>query len=74
MAHAPHFDTALRQARRISSTLKEKSSAEEAKEETATDNKEQGEVSTKKVSQECGGKQGRTEEPTVGGMAEDWLP
>ena len=74
LAHAPPFDTALRQARRISSTLKNKSSAEEPKEETATDNKEPAEVSTKKVSQQRGGKRRRTEEPTVGGMAEDWLP
>ena len=49
LAHAPRFDTALRQARRISSTLKKKSSAEEPNEETATDNKEPGEVSNKKV-------------------------
>ena len=46
LAHAPRFDTALRQARRISSTLKKKCSAEEPNEETATDNKEPGEVST----------------------------
>ena len=50
LAHAPPFDTALRRARRISSTLKKKSSAEEPNEETATDNKEPGEVSTKEVS------------------------
>ena len=74
LAHAPRFDTALRQAWRISSTLKKKSSAEEPNEETATDNKETGEVSTKKVAQQRGGKRRRTEEPTVGGMAEDWLP
>ena len=74
LAHAPRFDTALRQARRISSTLKKKSSTEEPNEETATDNKEPGEVNTKKVSQQCGGKRRRTDEPTVGGMAEDWLP
>ena len=73
LAHAPRFDTALRQARRISSTLKKKSSAEEPNEETATDNKEPGEVSTKKVSQQRGGKRRRTEEPTVGDMAEHWL-
>ena len=47
LAHARCFDTALRQARRISSTLKKKSSAEEPNEETATDIKEPGEVSTK---------------------------
>ena len=35
LAHAPRFDTALRQARRISSTLKKKSSAEEPNEEIA---------------------------------------
>ena len=74
LAHAPPFDTALRQARRISSTLKKKCSAEECNEETATDNKELGEVSTKKVSQQHGGKGRRTDEPTVVGMAEDWLP
>ena len=74
LGHAPRFDTALRQARRISSTLKEKSSAEEPNEETATDNKEPGGVSTKKVSQQRGGRRRRTDEPTVGGMAEDWLP
>ena len=74
LAHAPRLDTALRQARRISSTLKKKSSAEEPNEETATDNKEPGEVSTKKVSQQRGGKRRRTDEPTVGGMAGDWLP
>ena len=74
LAHAPRFDTALRQARRISSTLKRKSSAEEPNEETATDNKEPGEVSNKKVSQQRGGKRRRTDEPTVVGMAEDWLP
>ena len=73
LAHAPRFDTALRQARRISSTLKKKSSAEEPNEQTATDNKEPGEVSTNKVSQQRGGKRRRTEEPTVGDMAEDWL-
>ena len=73
-AHAPRFDTAPRQARRISSTLKKKSSAEEPHEETATDNKEPGEVSTNKVSQQRGGKRRRTDEPTVGCMAEDWLP
>ena len=74
LAHAPRFDTALRQAGRISSRLKKKSSAEEPYEATATDNKEPGEVSTKKVSQQRGGKRRRTEEPTVGGKAEDWLP
>ena len=74
LAHGPRFDTVPRQARRISSTLKKKSSAEEPNEETAMDNKEPGEVSTKKVSQQRGGKRRRTEEPTVGGMAEDWLP
>ena len=74
LAHTPRFDTALRQARRISSTLKKKSSAEEPNEETATDNKEPGKVSTKKVSQQRGGKRRRTDKPTVGGMAEDWLP
>ena len=74
LAHAPRFDTALRQARRISSTLKKKSSAEELNEETAKDNKEPGEVSTKKVSQQRGGKRRRADEPTVDGMAEDWLP
>ena len=74
LTHAPRFDTALRQARRISCTLKKKSSAEEPNEETATDNKEPGEVGTKKVSQQRGGKRRRTEEPTVGGMAADWLP
>ena len=42
LAHAPRFDTALRQARRISSTLKKKSGAEEPNGETATDNKEPG--------------------------------
>ena len=73
LAHAPRFDTALRQARRISSTLKKKSRAEEPNEETATDNKEPGEVSIKNVSQQRGGKRRRTEEPTVVGMAEDWL-
>ena len=74
LAHAPRFDTALRQARRMSSTLKKKASAKEPNEETVTDNKEPGEVSTKKVSQQRRGKRRRTEEPTVGGMAEDWLP
>ena len=74
LAHALRFDTALRQARRISSTLKKKSSAEEPNEETAMYNKEPGEVNTKKVSQQRGGKRRRTDEPTVGGMAEDWLP
>ena len=74
LAHAPCFDTALRQARRISSTLKKKSSAEKSNKETATDNREPGDVSTKKVSQQRGGKRRRTEEPTVGGMAEDLLP
>ena len=74
LAHAPSFDTALQQARRISSSLKKKSSAEEPNKEMATDNQEPGEVSTKKVSQQRGGKQRRKEEPTVGGMAEDWLP
>ena len=74
LAHAPRFDTVLRQAWQISSTLKKKSSAEEPNEETATDNKEPGEVSTKKVSQQRGGKRRRTEELTVDGMAEDWLP
>ena len=39
-AHAPHNDTVLRQARRISSTLRKKSSAEQPNEDTATDNKE----------------------------------
>ena len=39
LAHAPRFDTALRQARRISSTLKKKSIAEEPNEDTATVNK-----------------------------------
>ena len=73
LAHAPRFDTALRHARRISSTLKKKSSAEEPNEETATDNKEPGEGSTKKVSQQRGGKRRHTEEPTVGDMAEDCL-
>ena len=73
LAHAPRFDTALRQARRISSTPKKKSSAEEPNEETATDNKEPGEFSTKKVSQQRGGKRRHTEEPIVGGIAEDWL-
>ena len=57
-------------ARRISSTLKKKSSAEEPNEETAMDNKEPGEARTKKVSQQRGGKRRRTDEPTVGGMAE----
>ena len=71
LAHAPRFDTALRQSQRISATLKKKSSAEKPTEETATDNKEPGEVSTKKVSQQRGGKRRRTEEPTVGVMAED---
>ena len=71
LAHAPRFDTALGQARQISSTLKKKSSAEEPKKDTAKDNKEQGEVSLKNVSQQRGGKRRRTEEPTVGGMAED---
>ena len=61
LANAPRFDTALGQARQISSTLKKKSSAEEPNEETATDNKEPGEVSTKKVSQQRGGKQRHTE-------------
>ena len=74
LAHAPCFDTALRQARRISSTLKKKSIAEEPSEDTATDNKEQGEVSSKKDSQQRGGKQRHTEGTTGGGMAEDWLP
>ena len=74
LAQAPRFDTALRQAGRISSTLKKKSSAEEPNEETATNNKEPGEVSTKKVSGQRGGKRRRTKEPTVGGVAEDWLP
>ena len=74
LAYAPRFDTALRQARRISSSLKKKSSAEEPNEETATDNKEPGEVSAKKVSRQREGKQRRTDEPTVGGMAEDLLP
>ena len=49
LAHAPRFDTALRQARRISSTLKKKSNAEEPNEDTAMENKEQGEVSSKKI-------------------------
>ena len=74
LAHAPRFETALRQARRSSSMLKKKSSAEESNKETATDNKVPGEVSTKKVSQQRGGKRRRTKEPTVGVMAEDWLP
>ena len=74
LAHTPRFDTALRQARRISSTLKKKSSAKEPNEKTATDNKEPGEVSNKKVSEQRGGKRQRTDEPIVGGMAEDWLP
>ena len=74
LAHAPRFDTALRQARLSSSSLKKKSSAEEPNEGTATDNQEPGEVSSKKVSQQRGGKRRRTEEPTVGGMAKDWLP
>ena len=74
LAHAPRFDTALRQARRISSTLKRKATAEEPNKDTAADNKEPGEVSSKKVSQQRGGKRRRTEECTVGGMAEDWLP
>ena len=74
LAHAPHFDTALRQARRVSITLEKQSSAKEPNKETATDNKEPGEVSTTKVSQQRGGKRRRTEEPTVGGMAEGWLP
>ena len=54
LAHAPCFGTALRQARRISSSLKKKSSAVKPSEETATDNREPGEVSTKKVSQQRG--------------------
>ena len=74
LAHAPRLDTALRQAQRISSTLKKKSLAEEPSEDTPMDNKEQGEVSSKKVSQQRGVKRRRTEGPTVGGMAEDWLP
>ena len=74
LAHAPRFDTALRQPRWISATLKKKSSAEEPNEDTATDTKEQGEDSCEKVSQQRGGKRRRTEEPSVGGMAEDWLP
>ena len=74
LAHTPRFDTALGQARQIRSTLKKKSSAEEPKEDPATDNKEQGEVGSKKVSQQRGGKRRRTEDPTVGGMAEHWLP
>ena len=74
LAHAPRFDTALRQARQISSSLKKKSSAEEPNEETATDNQETGDVSTKKVSPQRGGERQHTEEPTVDGMAEDWLP
>ena len=73
LAHAPRFDTALRQAGRISRTLKRKSSTQELDEETATDKKEPGEVSTKKVSQQHRGKQQRTEECTIGDMAEDWL-
>ena len=56
LAHTPRCDIALRQARRISSTLKKKSSAEESNKETVTDNKEPGEVSSKKVSQQRGGK------------------
>ena len=49
LAHAPRFDTAPRQARQISSTLKKKSSAEEPNEETATDNKEPREVSSRTI-------------------------
>ena len=56
LAHAPRFDTPIRQAQQISSSLKKKSSAEEPNEETATDNQESGGVSTKKVSQQRGGK------------------
>ena len=44
MAHVPRFDTALRQARRISSTLKKKVSAEQPDENTppqTTRNKEE---------------------------------
>ena len=74
LAHAPGFDAALRQAPRISSSLKKKSSEEKPNEDTATDNQEPGEVSTKKVSQQRGGKRRRTGEPTVGGMAKVWLP
>ena len=74
LAHAPRSDTALRQAWRISSNLKKKSITEEPNEDTATDNREQGEVSCKKISQQRGGKRRRTKGPTVGGMAEDWLP
>ena len=74
LAQAPRLDTALRQAQRISTTLKKKFSAEEPNEDTATDNKELEEVSSKKISQQRGGKRRRTEERTVGGMAEDWLP
>ena len=59
LAHAPRFYKALRQARRISSTLKKKSSAEEPHENTATDNMKH--VSSKKVSQQRGGKRRRTE-------------
>ena len=61
LAHAPRFDTALKQARRISSTLKRKSSAEERNEETATDNQEPREVSNKRWGaprdgdRQCGG-------------------
>ena len=56
LAHAPRFDTALRQARLIGSTLKKKSTAGEPNEDTATDNKEQQEASSKKVSQQRRGK------------------
>ena len=57
----------------MSSTLKKKSIAEGPNEDTATDSKEQEEVSSKKFSQQHRGKRRRTEGPTVGGMAEDWL-
>ena len=40
LAHALRFDTALREAGRISSSLKKKSSTGEPNEETATDNQE----------------------------------
>ena len=40
LAHTPRFDTALRQARQISSTLKKKSIVEESQEDTITDNEE----------------------------------
>ena len=56
LAQAPRFDTALRQAQRSSSTLKKKCTREEPNEDTATYNKEQGDVSSKKVSQQRAGK------------------